>query len=321
MSVGLVANPASGKDVRRVTARASVFDNQEKTAMLRRCLVGIRAMSEAPIRYLPDPHRVASSAVDELGIEAEPLDIAIAASAEDTTRAAQALRGARAVVVLGGDGTNRAFAKGWLDAPLIPLSTGTNNAFPVMREATTAGAAAGLLANGAPLTAVAEQAKVIHVRIEGEPGDLALIDAVFTADRFVGARALDDPGRFRCALLTRADPAGVGMTSVGGFARPLGRREDAALALGFQGAGAGAVHAALAPGRFARIALSRVDVFALGRAMRVRGPGVLAFDGERERVLQPGQTATLWAKRDGPWVVDVAKVLVRAARCRRNTST
>ena len=86
--VGLVANPASGKDVRRVTARASVFDNQEKSAMVRRCLVGIRAFSSAPIRYMPDPHHVARRAVDELKVDAEALDIEIDAHVGDTIRAA-----------------------------------------------------------------------------------------------------------------------------------------------------------------------------------------------------------------------------------------
>ncbi len=315
--VGLVANPASGKDVRRVTARASVFDNQEKSAMVRRCLVGIRAFSSAPIRYMPDPHHVARRAVDELKMDAQALDIEIDANVGDTVRAARALRGAAAVIVLGGDGTNRAFAKGWLDAPLIALSTGTNNAFPTMQEATTAGAAAGVLATGdLPLAGVAHQAKAIHIDIDGENSDLALIDAVFTRDRFVGARALDDPSRIKAALLTRADPAGVGMTSVGGFARPMSAAEDTALSLEFDASGPNGVYAALAPGRFERIGISELRVVGFEDAIRWTGPGVLAFDGERERTLKPGQTATLRAVRDGPWVVDVAKVLGFAV-CRR----
>ncbi|MCY3839485.1 MAG: NAD(+)/NADH kinase [Gammaproteobacteria bacterium] len=315
-AVGFVANPASGKDIRRVTARASVFDNQEKTAMVRRCLIGLRAMSDAPIRYLADANRLVESALVELGFDGEAVDVETNGKAVDTTNAAVAMRGAGAVVTLGGDGTNRAFAKGWLDAPLIPLSTGTNNAFPVMREATTAGAAAGLLVSRRiPIEAVAERAKVIHVDIDGEPPDLALIDAVLTHDRFVGARALDDPAKLVGAMLTRADPAGVGMTSVGGFAHPLSERDDAALTLRFDGASPRRVVAALAPGRFESIGLGQTRTAMLGEPMRLTGPGVLAFDGERERVLASGQTATFRALRDGPWVVDVRKVLARAVAC------
>lgn len=286
--------------------------------MVRRCLVGIRAFSDAPIRYMPDPHHVARRAVEELRIDAEPLDIVIDTNVGDTIRAAKALKGAAVAIVLGGDGTNRAFAKGWRDAPLIALSTGTNNAFPQMREATTAGAAAGFLASrDLSRPAVARQAKTINVVIDGEESDLALIDAVFTRDRFVGARALDDPSRLVAAVLTRADPAGVGMTSVGGFAHPLHDQDDAALALDFDAAAAHAVHAALAPGRFAHIGIADSRRLGFGDAVSWTGPGVLAFDGERERVLQPGQTATLRVSRNGPWVVDVTKVLAHAAHCQR----
>lgn len=316
LAVGFVANPASGKDIRRVTARASVFDNQEKTAMVRRCLIGLRAMSDAPIRYLADANRLVECALADLGLDGEAVDVETNGKAADTTNAAVAMRGAGAVVTLGGDGTNRAFAKGWLDAPLIPLSTGTNNAFPVMREATTAGAAAGLLVSrGIPLAAVAERAKVIHADIEGEAPDIALIDAVLTTDRFVGARALDDPGKLIAAMLTRADPAGVGMTSVGGFACPLAARDDAALVIEFDPSSPDRVVAALAPGRFESIGLGQTRTVALAEPLQVTGPGVLAFDGERERVLGSGQTATLRTLRNGPWVVDVRRVLTRTVVC------
>ena len=315
-AVGFVANPASGKDIRRVTARASVFDNQEKTAMVRRCLIGLRAMSDAPIRYLADANRLVESALAELGFDGEAVGVETTGTATDTTKAAGAMRGAGAVVTLGGDGTNRAFAKGWLDAPLIPLSTGTNNAFPVMREATTAGAAAGLLATRRiPLEAVAAQAKVIHVEIAGEEPDIALIDAVHTTDRFIGARALDDPTKLVAAMMTRADPAGVGMTSVGGFAHPISEREDAALTLSFDTSSPRRVVAALAPGRFEPIGIAELRRVALGESMQITGPGVLALDGERERTLGPGQKATLETRRDGPWVINVTRVLTRAATC------
>jgi hypothetical protein len=40
---------------------------------------------------------------------------------------------------------------------------------------------------------------------------------------------------------------------------------------------------------------------------------VLAFDGERERVLKPGQQALLWVERTGPRVVDVPATMRLAA--------
>ena len=48
----------------------------------------------------------------------------------------------------GGDRTNRAIVKSSSDIDLIPLSTGTNNVFPISSEATLAGIVAGLNALG-----------------------------------------------------------------------------------------------------------------------------------------------------------------------------
>lgn len=323
--VGIVANPASGKDVRRLTARASVFDNQEKAAIVRRCLAGIAALGgrndAAFVRYLADSHNIVASAAEETGIPATPLGVEATGTAADTRAAAEALKGAAAVITLGGDGTNRAFVRGWLDAPLIPLSTGTNNAFPHMQEATAAGAAAALIARrDVPLATVSDRAKVIHVAIEGEPDDLALIDAVATTDRFLGARAIVDPRSWKMAVLTRADPAAVGMTGVAGFAMPLSESRDAGLVLEFAGDAHPAsrvLHAPVAPGHFADVALSATSAVAFDEPVHLRGPATLAFDGERERVLQAGQGATFTVRRDGPHVISVRRTLARAAAAGR----
>ena len=326
--VGIVANPASGKDVRRLTARASVFDNQEKAAIVRRCLAGIAALrtyrqtlrggggNAVLVRYLADSHNIVSSAAEETGTASTPLDIDATGTAADTRAAAQALKGAAAVITLGGDGTNRAFAQGWLDAPLIPLSTGTNNAFPHMQEATAAGAAAALIARGdVPLAMVSERAKVVHVAIEGEPDDLALIDAVATTDRFLGARAIVDPRTWTMAVLTRADPAAVGMTGVAGFARPLAASCDGGVAIEFatDGPATQVLHAPVAPGHFADVAVSATRIVALNAPVHLQGPATLAFDGERERVLKPNQRATFTVRRDGPHVISVRQTLAHAA--------
>ena len=168
---GVVANPASGKDVRRLVARASVFDNQEKQAIVERALIGAEAAGASEFAYLDDPNGIVANAVRENGrLCAKPLDTTRTRTALDTITAARALKdlGCAVVITLGGDGTNRAFALGWPDAPLIPLSTGTNNVFPRLAEATLAGAAAGLIASGQlALGEVAAQQKAVQVTVEG----------------------------------------------------------------------------------------------------------------------------------------------------------
>ena len=151
------------------------------------------------------------------------------------------------------------------------------------------------------------------MQIDGEGDDVALIDAVLTAERFVGARALLEPELLRLALLTRADPAAVGMTAIGGLIAPLGAHADQGLLLTL-GHGSAGVHAPIAPGLYATVRVASSRTMEFGEVVTVEGPGVLAFDGERERVLKPGQHAHLSIRRDGPWVIDAGAALARAAQ-------
>ena len=151
-TIGIIANPASGKDVRRLVAKASVFDNREKSAIVRRALVGALNAGANKFAFLDDSHNIAGGAFEEL---AEKLEVTVVpciktASALDTVRGAMAMRDQDPIVnlILGGDGTSRAFVKGWRDSSLLPLSTGTNNVFPRLAEATVAGSALGALACG-----------------------------------------------------------------------------------------------------------------------------------------------------------------------------
>ena len=53
-SVGIIANPQSGKDIRRLVALASSFSNNEKVLMLRRVLAGLVAMGMENILMFND---------------------------------------------------------------------------------------------------------------------------------------------------------------------------------------------------------------------------------------------------------------------------
>jgi hypothetical protein len=153
----------------------------------------------------------------------------------------------------------------------------------------------------------------VVAEIDGEKDDLALIDAVLLNEQFVGSKAIWDANRLRLALLTRADPAAVGISSLGGLVHPVAEDDDTALLLRF--GGELVVHAPIAPGLYSDVRLAEPQVLPLGERVALSGPGVLAFDGERERVLKPGQAASLRAVREGPRVVDVQKALHLAA-CR-----
>ena len=52
--VGIIANPASGKDIRRLVAYADIVDNREKVNLIRRIILGIDSTGVKEILMMPD---------------------------------------------------------------------------------------------------------------------------------------------------------------------------------------------------------------------------------------------------------------------------
>ena len=156
------------------------------------------------------------------------------------------------------------------------------------------------------------QTKIIDVRIENEKDDLALIDAVFTSDSFIGSRALLDSDVLIQAVLSRADPVAVGMTSLGGLIEPVSEADDAGLNLVF-GPGGKKISAPIAPGLFTNVEVKSIQKMGYSSVIEFTGPAILALDGERERVIEAGQKVELALSRTGPKVVDINKAMHLAA--------
>jgi len=316
-TVGVIVNPVAGRDIRRVAARGGVSTSQDKRNRIARAVVGAVAAGVRRIIVMDEPFRVGSGAVADLRLDAEieVLDVGARLDSGDTRRATEAMRsaGAQVLIVLGGDGTNRTVAQQWPDATLVPLSTGTNNVFPSMAEATVAGAAAGLVATGrVERGAVAPRAKIVHVALPDGGDDLALIDAVHLHGDFVGNRMPFDADRIRLLVLSRSEPAAMGASAVGGLTHPCDARIDAGVVV-WCGPGGRPVHTPIAPGLYAAVPVLSAESLPLDHPVTVAGPGVLAFDGDRERWLDEGEVATFTVRRDGPRVVDIEAVMRRAA--------
>jgi hypothetical protein len=319
--VGILANPMSGRDVRRLAARASTTTPQIKRDQVARVAIGAVAGGATRLLVVKEPFRISTSAVENLEIHAQivVLDVGAELRAVDSLRAIATMRaeGCDALVVLGGDGTQRAVARAGPGAPLVPLSTGTNNVFPVQVEATAAGIAAGLVASGRiDAREVVSAAKCIRVEIEGEPSDVALVDVALLVDDSVGNLMPFDPKHLRRLVLARAEPTAVGLSPIGGLLSPCGAGDDFGVEVvcAPPGSGARQLLAPVSPGLFRSVHVAEFRRVALGEAVEVKGPGVLAFDGDRERELAPGQRARLSVLRDGPLVIDVSRALAAAAR-------
>jgi predicted polyphosphate/ATP-dependent NAD kinase len=315
--VGIIANPASGKDIRRLVAYGSVFDNQEKVRILRRVLIGLAAAGVERIRYMQDYFGIVDRALAriDLKIPITALNFRLTGTQEDSTQAARMLadEGAACLVTLGGDGTNRAVVKGSSAVPILPISTGTNNVFPAMVEGTIAGLAAGLVARkSVALTEVALAHTKLEVLLDGKVVDLALVDAVVYDDVFVASRAIWDMDRVRTIFLNRAGPENIGISSIGGWIRPVGPADPAGLCLEL-GGNDRVVTAAVAPGMIRAVPVSAEQVMQIGQEFSIRlSPSVLALDGEREVEIRRGQQAAVRLNKDGPTVVDVTRTMQAA---------
>lgn len=313
--VAILANPMSGRDVRRLAARATTMTHEVKRDLVARIAIGLDAMGVDEIMIMQEPYRVASGALERLPLRARVrlLEVGVTHSAADTVAAVRAARaaGCDVVVSLGGDGTNRIIAQTWPEVPLVPLSTGTNNVFPVMVEATSAGVAAGLVANGSiPLTAAARRCKLVHVQ-SAHWHDSGVIDAVLLRNDHTGNLLPFDPDCIAALVLTRAEPAAVGMSPIGGYLDPIGFADDCGLALRL-GSGR-ALHAPISPGLFRTVHVSACERLPFGMPFEFAGPGVVAFDGDRVRELAAGETAQVTVQRNGPAVIDVGQCIRLAA--------
>ncbi len=315
--VGIIANPASGKDIRRLVAHGSVFDNQEKVRIVRRILLGLSEMGVDRICFMPDYYGIVGRASGEIEIDAHvfPLEFTATGEQEDSTLAAGLMQeqGATCIIVLGGDGTNRAVAKGNGTVPILPVSTGTNNVFPFMVEGTIAGMAAGLLAcERVPLEECSFRSTKIEVLVDGEVKDLALVDVVVYDDIFTGSKAIWDMDKVSQILLNRASADSIGLSSIGGQIHCIGPEEPRALYLEL-GEKGHLVVAAVAPGLIEKVFVRYQRVIETGEEIEIRSaPCVLGLDGERDFEVEPGKRTTLRVARDGPTVVDVSRTM-RAA--------
>lgn len=311
--LGLVVNPMSGRDVRRLAARATNMTHEAKRDIVARVAAGAQAMGVTDIYITKEPFRISSMALEHMGLEAKVhlVEHPLNNDASDTERSMQAFvdAGCDTFVSLGGDGTNRAIVRCFPDINLVPLSTGTNNVFPVLAEPTVAGMVAGLCATGklpdAQALGLKRRVKVLHIKTP-QSTDVGLIDAVLLRRDNVGNFLPFDPARISQIVLSRAEPNSIGMSPIGGLITPVHAEDDVGLSLQVDAEAAVApVVAPISPGLFKPVHVTQVDQIAFDVAVPFRGPGVIALDGDRDLRLRDGEHATVTLRRDGPWVLDI----------------
>ncbi|MFN8456289.1 MAG: NAD(+)/NADH kinase [Anaerolineae bacterium] len=318
-TVGIIANPASGKDIRRLVAHGSVFDNREKINIIRRALRGLDALGIPHVLAMPDSFGLVAHAQEKAGVAlpVELLEMPLTNTAQDSTVAARLMAeaGVGCIITLGGDGTNRVVAKGCGYVPLIPISTGTNNAFPAMIEGTLAGLAAAVVAlnvEGVRTSAV-RLARRLDILRNGQMIDLALVDIVVYDERFVGSRAIWEVSKMRSVILSQVKPGTIGASAIAGYLpqTPLNGKSGVWVEIG----PGPEVLAPIAPGLIQTVPIQAVEWLAVGeQKMVTHAPAVLALDGEREIPIKAGELIEIRLSQNGPHVVNVERALQVASQ-------
>ncbi len=324
---GVVANPLSGRDIRRLVTQASVFPTAEKANMVQRMLTAFAAVGVHRVLLSTDLGGISASVFRAIGRrrgqdgrwpEVEFLDgQPIRQTAQDTVDAVRRMvaAGAQVIVCLGGDGTARVTASAAGEVPMLALSTGTNNTFPAVREATIAGLAAGLVASGAvPAGDVVTRAKLLEARV-GDRVETALIDVAVSTERHVGTRAVWDPATLTQLFCAFAEPDAIGLSSILGQLSPVARHEPHGVAARIAAEAARQVLAPIAPGLVVPVGVGQIERMRPGSVHPIDArAGVIAVDGERELTFEPGQQPTVRLRTDGPRCVDVPAVMAASAR-------
>lgn len=329
-TIGLIANPVSARDIRRIIANASNLQIADRVNIVMRVLTAAHSLGVERVLVMPDNggirallqrHLSRGHSQHQRWPVVEYLDMEPTSTVEDTFQAARLMHaaGVAAIVVLGGDGTHRAVVRECRNIPIAGLSTGTNNAFPEMRESTITGMAVALYATGRLSAAQAlAPNKLLEVSInDGAQRDIALVDAVISTDRYIGARALWKPEALSAAYLTFADPQAIGLSAIGGLLQPVGRRDPGGLAvqLGHHPQPAALrLLAPIAPGMVRPVAIAHWQAMPADQPFAVlQQGGVVALDGERELAFDAGDRVQITLRENAFPTVDVARCMHIAA--------
>ncbi|NMP21332.1 ATP-NAD kinase [Sulfobacillus sp. DSM 109850] len=305
----------AGRDIRRLVAHASLQSGPEKALVAKRMMAGMAAVPNTEV-LLPDDQAGFFAWLKEETQNTLSVRLVDRPLGEDDSTVLWVRMlveaGAGALVVVGGDGTQRNVAQAAPPVPVLPVAGGTNNVACYLGDQTAGGyAVARYLADGLDPNEVGTRAKLIHVGLPGGREELALIDAALTRQNYTGAMAIWDANDVSSLILTVADAVRPGLSNVGGFRYPLRPEDPGGLFLRMS-PGSPEVPAVLAPGLMGGFPVAEVRRLDFDEALVLASPetgATLSLDGERTVVLRAQERAQAYIRRDGPFVLDPGRIL------------
>jgi Uncharacterized conserved protein len=320
--IGIIANPSSGKDIRRLVSHATTVDNNEKVNIVERIILAAQALGVKSFYIMPDTYQIGYKVEDnlstlgELTAEINILDMETSGTLHDTMNAAEKMEELEVdcIVVLGGDGTSRAVAKIIKDTPIIALSTGTNNVYPEMIEGTVAGMAAGAIAcKKFDINEICFKDKRIEIYKDEKLIDIALIDVVISKNLYVGSKAIWNVEDILKIIVSRAHPATIGFSAIVGCKMIVSKNDDFGVSVDLRN-NKHKIIAPIAAGIIRPIHVEDAEIINLNAKYEFisKEGGTIALDGEREITFKAGERFVFKITRNGPLHVDIIKTLEMA---------
>lgn len=320
-SIGIILNPFSGKDLRRLTTNASIVTNQEKVNKVFRMILSMNSFGIEKVWLMPDAFSVNDSVLakmksrPDLDIEVEVLDFEPYGTYLDTMHAAEemAARGVGCIIALGGDGTSRLIARTNIDVPVISVSTGTNNAYPQAWEGTTAGIAAAFTALYPEMAIIGARDKSIKIVRNGEREEVAIVDAAINRLPNIGTKVVKDLDDIEQVITCISAPHLIGFSALVGSLVHNTQEDDFGhrIVLGEEGM---RNMAPVNSGELTLFTYSELNKMELGETLHYNCSyeGSVALDGERTLLFSKGDTLAITIERQGLFQVDVEKTLLVA---------
>ena len=317
--IGVIVNPSSGKDIRRIVSYADSVGHMEKMNLLLRAVIAADSKGIKEIYFMPDPQGLARAIQARLKQDGGPwqiikiLDFLPMGKATDTSKAVAEFERlkCRAILVMGGDGTSRDIAQTGTKIPILPISTGTNNVYPEAIEGTIAGMVMGVVCVD-PEAVVTRHDKQIRVSVNGKEEWIALVDVVCSKQTEIASRAVWSPEDIRWLAVTRASPASIGLSSIVGQWEYLSPEEPGWIF--FECGVEGEIRLSpIIPGRMVPVGKLALTRHSCEKSFEWRADrsGTLALDGERMVRFRENDCIQIQVDQGGPTRILVEETLKR----------
>ncbi|WP_048816665.1 NAD(+)/NADH kinase [Caldisphaera lagunensis] len=309
--VGIIINPNSGTDARRLTSNAQFMDSIQKLRIIKSVIMGLISTGINDIAVMPDYLGIAYNLIRDLkieGVDLSIIDIDPEGDFNDTKNSIKIFRKENSplIILLGGDGTIRAAAEESIDIPYLPLSTGTNNTIPYLVEGTVAGLAAGYFINYNIKEGLCNLNK-IDIYINKEFKSIALVDVSTTNYKYKGTGIID-LSMIIDSVVIYGKPTSIGLASIGGLIYDMGCNSSKFVYINFNG-NKYKIKAIASPGVVKNIDINYYKIVDVGNKILMEKSFFIEADGERLYPVDYEDEVISYVNPNGPKILDINKIM------------